>query len=124
MYHVILFLPVFAVAVFWLFSYETAIPLYFFILGLSLLIYATILKTRQVQTGLKGMLGKKGLVIKDIDSDGKIQYATELWCTATHGNKFYKGKPVEISGIEGLMMLSVEEMPFDRAVMESNTCRL
>ena len=72
---------------------------------------------RQVQTGAEGMLGKKGLVIEDIDPEGKIQYATETWCAMAKGNKFSKGDQVKISGTRGLMLL-VEKIPADERLME------
>ncbi len=56
------------------------------------------------------MLGEKGLVIEDIDPEGKIIYASEIWGAATKGNRFLKGQHVAICGIRGLMLL-VEEIP-------------
>jgi hypothetical protein len=32
----------------------------------------------EVRTGQEAMLGKEGLVVKDIDPEGKIQYASEI----------------------------------------------
>jgi len=34
---------------------------------------------QQIKTGIEGMLGKKGLVVEDIDPEGNIQYAGEIW---------------------------------------------
>jgi membrane-bound ClpP family serine protease len=65
---------------------------------------------QQVLTGLEGMLGKKGLVIEDIDPEGKIKYFSEIWGAATKGNRFLKGQHVMICGIRGMMLL-VEEIP-------------
>ena len=68
---------------------------------------------RQVQTGAEGMLGKKGLVIEDIDPEGKIQYATEIWCAMTKGTRCSKGDHVKICGTRGLLLL-VEKIPTDK----------
>ena len=67
---------------------------------------------QQVLTGFEGMLGKKGLVVEDIDPEGKIKYASEIWGAATKGNRFLKGQHVMICGIHGMMLL-VEEIPAD-----------
>ena len=111
MCHLILFLPVFALPVFWFFPFETALPSYLIIFGVSLLIYFKIFKAirQQVQTGGEGIVGKKGLVIEDIDPEGKIQYASEIWNAKTIGNRFSKGEYVRICGIRRLM-LQVEEL--------------
>ena len=76
MCHLILFLPVFALPVFWFFPFQTALPAYLVIVGVSILVYLKIFKAmrRQVLTGSEGMIGKKGLVIEDIDPEGKILY--------------------------------------------------
>ena len=72
---------------------------------------------QQVQTGVEGMLGKKGVVIEDIDPEGKIQYATETWCAMAKGNRLSKGDQVKICGTHGLMLL-VEKIPTDKGLME------
>jgi len=65
---------------------------------------------------LEGMLGKKGLMIEDIDPEGKIQYASEVWGARTKGDRFSKGERVKINGIQGLMLL-VEEIPMNKGMM-------
>ena len=40
---------------------------------------------QQILTGREGIVGKKGLVIEDIDPEGKIQYASEIWNAKTNG---------------------------------------
>ena len=109
--HLVLFLPVFALPVFWFFPFETALPSYLIILGVSLFIYFKIFKAmrQQVLTGREGIVGKKGLVIEDIDPEGKIQYASEIWNARTSGNRFSKGEHVRICGIKRLM-LQVEKL--------------
>ena len=34
------------------------------------------------------MLGRTGLVVQDIDPEGKIQYAAEIWNAIADGKKF------------------------------------
>jgi membrane-bound ClpP family serine protease len=80
--------------------------------GDPLLIYFKLFQAmrREPQTGQEAMLGKKGVVIEDIDPEGKIQYAGEIWDAKTTRKRFLKGELVRIASIRGLMLL-VEEMP-------------
>ena len=112
MCHLILFLPFFAVPIFWLFPITTALPLYFLVLGISLFLYFKIFQAmrQKVKTGREAMLGKKGLVVEDIDPEGKVQYANEIWDATAGGSRFLKGEQVKIMGIRGLVLL-VEKMP-------------
>jgi len=48
--------------------------------------------------GKEAMLGKTGLVVQDIDPEGKIQYATEIWNAIADGKKCSKGDKVIIHG--------------------------
>ena len=106
MCHLILFLPFFAVPLFWIFPFATALPLYLFVLGISLFLYFKIFQAmrQEVKTGHEAMLGKKGLVVEDIDPAGKIQYANEIWDATTRGSRLLKGEQVKIHGIRGLVL--------------------
>ncbi len=123
MCHLILFLPALALPVFWIFPFNTAFPLYLSIVGISLLMYVKVFKSmrQQVLTGFEGMLGKNGLVVEDIDPEGKIKYASEFWDAATKGNRFLKGQHVMICGIRG-MMLIVEEIPAGGNNIDKRNC--
>ena len=107
MCHLILFLPVFALPVFWLFPIEAALPSYLLILGISLFIYFKIFKSmrQQVLTGREGIIGRKGLVIEDIDPEGKIRYASEIWNARTDSGCFLRGEYVSIHGMNKLVLL-------------------
>lgn len=67
---------------------------------------------QEVKTGQEAMLGKRAVVVEDLDPEGKIQYASEVWDAMTKGKRFLKGEQVKISSIQGLT-LQVEEMPKD-----------
>lgn len=123
MCHLILFLPVFGLSVFWMFPLGTALPLYLVIVGVSLLLYFKIFQAmrRDVQTGQEGMLGKKGLVVEDIDPEGKIRFFNEIWDAVTKGKTFFEGEQVKISGFQGLRLL-VEEMPIEKDVDGKGRC--
>lgn len=123
MCHLILFLPVFGFPLFWLLPFATALPLYLFILGTSLLVYFKIFQAmrQDVQTGQEAMLGKKGLVVEDIDPEGKIQFTSEIWDAVAKGKRFLKGEQVRISGFQGLRLL-VEEIPVEKDMMGKGRC--
>jgi len=62
----------------------------------------------EVRTGQEAMLGKEGLVVEDIDPEGKIQYTSEIWNAMAKEKRFLKGERVKIIGFQGLILL-VEE---------------
>ncbi len=118
MCHLILFLPAFALPLFWIFPFETALPSYFLVVVISFLIYFKIFQAmrQQVQTGREAILGKRGLVLEDIDPEGKVQYASEIWDAATKGSRFLQGEFVKITGLRGLMLI-VEGLPAEGEIM-------
>ena len=114
MCHLILFLPIFALPLFGIFPLDTALPLYLFILGISLVLYFKIFQAmcRRVCTGQEAMLGRNGVVIEDIDPEGRVQCANEIWNAATNGRRLLKGEKVRITQVKRLILL-VEGMPAD-----------
>lgn len=110
MCHLILFLPVFALPVFWIFPLGTALSSYVLITGISLVIYFKIFQAmrHKVQTGQEGMLGKKAVVVEDIYPEGKIEYASEIWDAISERRRLLKGEQVMIGGFQGLRLLVVE----------------
>ena len=104
MCHIVLFLPVFALPVFWFFPFSTALIIYLIIVGISLLLDFIILKAMMQKpiVGKEAMLGKTVDVIKDIAPEGKIKYASEIWNAMTDGRNFSVGEKVIIQGFWGL----------------------
>jgi membrane protein implicated in regulation of membrane protease activity len=115
MCHLVLFLPVFALPIFWLFPFETALPIYLVISAVSLVMYFLIFKALRMkpQVGREAMLGRIGVVTKDISPEGKIEYAAEIWNAMTDGRKFSVGEKVIIDGFWGLNLL-VKEAPAEK----------
>lgn len=107
MCHLVLFLPVFALPVFWFFPFSTAMSIYLIIVGISLLLYVIIFKAmmQKPRVGKETMLGKTGVVIKDIAPEGKIQYATEIWNAMSESKNFSVGEKVVIHGFWGMNVL-------------------
>jgi len=115
MCHLILFLPVFALPVFWFLPFATALSVYLVVSGVSLLIYLLVFKAMRLRpmVGKEAMLGKTVVVIKDIAPEGKIKYATEIWNAMADGKKFSVGEKVIIQGFWGLNVL-VKEIPVEK----------
>ena len=61
--------------------------------------------------GKEAMVGRTGLVIQDIDTEGKIQYATEIWNAIADGKKLAKGDKVIIHGFSWGLRVLVQETP-------------
>ena len=63
-------------------------------------------KENQVQTNAYSIIGKKGIVIKEIDpisGQGQIKVGTEIWSAKSiEDKKIEKGSEVEISEIDGV----------------------
>ena len=113
MCHLIFFLPIFGLPVFWIFPFSIALPVYILIVGISMLLYYKIFQAirAKVRNGQAAMLGKTGVVLQNIDPEGKIKYASEIWNAVADGKKFLAGEKVVISGFSyGLRVIVAEPM--------------
>ena len=115
MCHLIFLLPIFGLPVFWIFPFNMALPTYVFIVGISILLYYKIFQAMhaKVRNGQEAMLGKTGVVLENIDPEGKIKYATEIWNAAADGKKFLVGEKVVINGFSYGLSVTVEEAPVE-----------
>ena len=113
MCHLIFLLPIFGLPVFWFFPFKTALILYLAICAISLFLYYKIFQTMhaKVRNGLEAMLGKTGVVLLNIDPEGKTKYATEIWNAVAEGEKFLRGEKVVISGFSYGLRVIVKEAP-------------
>jgi len=104
MCHLVLLLPLLALPLFWVVPIQTALPLYLGVLGISLFLYFKIVKAMMipVRTGQEGMLGKTAVVIEDINPEGKIEYAGEIWDAQSKESPLLKGEHVKVTRIRGL----------------------
>jgi membrane-bound ClpP family serine protease len=111
MCHLIFFIPIFGLPVFWIFPFNIALPIYLLIVGVSMVVYYKIFQAMRarVRNGLEAMLGKTGVVLKNIDPEGKIRYATEIWNAVAEGKKLLEGEKVVISGFSHGLRVTVEE---------------
>jgi len=110
MCHLIFFLPVCALPVFWFFPFKTALVVYIIICTASLFLYYKVFQAMRskIYTGKEALLGKTGVVIRNIDPDGNIQYATEIWCATAQNKAFLEGEKVMINAVFGLNLLVTE----------------
>ena len=110
MHHLILFLPIFGIVVFWLFPLNIAIPLYVGILMISGLMYWAILRSlRKIPvTGKKGLLGTTARVTSRLgplaDAQYMVETAGELW-KADSLAPLRIGDTVSIIKVKGLKLL-------------------
>ena len=86
--------------------------IYLVILGLSILLYYKIFIAMKIDPllGKEAMLGKIGIVIKDIAPEGKIMYMSEIWNAYAKGKKFSVGDEVVIKDFWRMQVL-VQEIP-------------
>jgi len=112
MCHLIFFLPIFGLPVFWLFPFKTALILYLIICAISLFLYCKVIQAMRakIRIGMEAMLGKTAVVVQEIDPEGKIKYATEIWNAMAQGQKILEGEKVVINGFSG-MSLIVQSVP-------------
>jgi membrane-bound ClpP family serine protease len=115
MCHLIFFIPFFALPVFWLLPFNTALTIYLFICGICFVIYFKIFQAMRLKrrNGREAMLGKTGRVVQDIDPEGKIQYATEIWDAIANERKFSTGEKVIIQGFTWGLRVVVHEPPVE-----------
>ena len=96
-----------------LFTSNLAIQTAVFIFSSTILLFFTrpfvnkfTKKDDEIQTNAYSIIGKRGLVIKDIDpilGKGQIQIGTEVWSAKSFDdNKIEKGTEVEILEIDGV----------------------
>ena len=116
MCHLIFFIPFFALPVFWVFPFNVALTIYLIICGISFIIYFKIFQAMRMKpwNGKEAMLGRTGLVIQDINPEGKIQFATETWNAIADGKKFVKGDKVIINGFSWGLTVRVQEAPAEK----------
>jgi membrane protein implicated in regulation of membrane protease activity len=81
-------------------------------LAISILLYYKIFIAMRIDPllGKEAMLGKIGIVIKDIAPEGKIMYMSEIWSAYAKGKKFRIGDKVVIKDFWKMQVL-VQEIP-------------
>ncbi len=109
MCHLVLFLPVFALPVFWLLPLPLAAAFYAVIAVVSLALYiCTIRAMRQpVLNGPECMVGESGRVVKLGERGATLFVHGELWLAEVEGEPMVPGEEALIVGVEGLRLRAV-----------------
>jgi membrane-bound ClpP family serine protease len=104
---IIMFAPVFALVLFWVLPFRTALPLYIPIFLFGIIVNFKMMKSMKlpVKTGLEEMIGQEALVIDDIDPEGKVRISSELWAATAKGKRYEQGEKVKIIGAQGLVLV-------------------
>lgn len=106
MCHLVLFLPVFALPVFWLLPMSLAAPLYGAVAVVSLVLYAYTVKAMKQRrlNGAEGMLGEAGQVVETGEQGATLFFHGELWRADVEGEPLVPGDEALIVGIDGLRL--------------------
>jgi len=104
---IIMLSPVWAVVLFYFLPLSTALPFYIVILIVAA--YCNIVMfwsmRAKPKTGVEAMIGKETLVIEDIDPEGRIEIAGEIWAATARGKRIIAGKAVKILKANGLVLV-------------------
>jgi len=110
---IIMFSPVFALALFLFLPFYTALPIYIpiFIFGVTVNYKMMRSMKLPVRTGLEEMMDQEALVIEDIDPEGKVRFKDEIWAARSKGERIEQGERARIVGSRGLVLVveDVEE---------------
>ncbi len=99
--------PILALLLFYYLPLGTALPIYILILIVSVfcnIIMVWAMRAR-AKTGVNAMIGKKALVIRDIDPEGKVEIRGEIWMATGGNKKIAAGNTVKILRVKGLVLI-------------------
>jgi membrane-bound ClpP family serine protease len=104
---IIMFSPVFALALFLFLPFYTALPIYIPIFIFGVIVNYKMMRSMKlpVRTGLEEMMGQEALVIDDIDPEGKVRFKDEIWAATAKGERVELGERVRIVGSRGLVLV-------------------
>ncbi|MBU2536204.1 MAG: NfeD family protein [Chloroflexi bacterium] len=110
MCHLILFMPVLALPIFWLMPLSSAIPTYMIIGMITALLYWLIAKAmgRQPETGSESLIGATAEVVSQFGPSNHAQYLVrshgELW-TASSPDAITTGETVSVTAVNGIRLV-------------------
>jgi membrane-bound serine protease (ClpP class) len=104
---IIMFSPVFALALFLFLPFQTALSIYIPIFIFGVIVNYKMMRSMKlpVRTGLEEMMGQEAVVIDDIDPEGKVRFKDEIWAARTKGERVEQGEKVRIVGSQGLVLV-------------------
>jgi membrane protein implicated in regulation of membrane protease activity len=103
MHHVLLFLPLLAIGLFFFFSWQVALPLYVLILVISAIGYWKGVQAQRQPPimGRKVMVGERAVVIGAGREEMEVSDRGEMW-NAVSPQSLHTGQEVVIEKVEGL----------------------
>lgn len=106
MCHILLLLPILALAVFLILPWQEAMVIYAGVCLFSAAFYWMTWRTmhRQARTGVEGMMGGIGAVFRAGDGKTKVFYRGEIW-DAVCDEMMSRGERVEIIGVERMTLV-------------------
>src|SRR3970040_1861712 len=106
MCHVLLFLPVVALPVFWLLPLSIALPAYALALAIASWVYVLAISTgrRPAMTGAEGMIGERGQVVRVEGRMATLLIHGEYWSAEAEGAPLAAGETALVVGIHGLRL--------------------
>lgn len=110
MCHLILFMPVLALPIFWLMPPSSAIPIYIIIALTAAFLYWLIARAmgRQPETGSESLIGTTAKVVSQFGPADHAQYLVrsrgELW-TAISTDAITTGEIVSVSAVNGIRLV-------------------
>ena len=105
MCHLILLMPVIGLIVFWIWPFDTAMPVYLVILTISGLLYAAIMKSmrRPVTTGSEGLRGERVVVMEMRGHEGRVRLHGAIWRAVTDDD-LRPSEPARVVAVNGLTL--------------------
>lgn len=111
MHHLLLFLPLLALILFYLLPWQVALPFYALILVGSIIGYWKALQAQRQPPvmGRRAMIGDRAVVVKAEKGELEVEYKGEIW-NAVSPQPLQPGQEVIIEKVEGLI-LQVAPLP-------------
>lgn len=105
MCHLVLLMPVFGLALFWVLPFPVAAALYAFILVISIWMYRLVMSAmaRPIATGSEALIGRIGKVTGRSGPFTQLTVNGEFW-RGTAPVRYRKGQSVRITGIENMVL--------------------
>ena len=104
---IIMFSPVFALALFLFLPFYAALPIYIPIFIFGIIVNYKMMRSMKlpVRTGLEEMMGQEAVAIDDIDPEGKVRFKDEIWAATAKDERLEQGDKVRIVGSQGLVLV-------------------
>lgn len=126
MCHLILFMPLLALPIFWFMPLNLAIPIYTVIVLISGLSYRLIRKSmkKRPETGTESLIGAEAEVISRLKPGDHAQYLVrsqgELW-SARSPNVLHPGETVNIEAVDGITLMVKRIHPYQKRTSVAGT---